>query len=227
MESNVIEVILPVHNEIDALPWVLERMPSGFAPLVVDNASTDGSAALAARLGARVVPEPTLGFGSACHAGLIAATSELIAFMDCDASLDPRQLPTVCDPVEEGEADLVIGERRPEPGAWPWHLRVANRVLASNVNRRTGYTLRDLGPMRAARREPLIELAITDRRSGWPVEMVLRAALSGWRITGRATTYAPRRGHSKVTGTPRGIAVAVADMRRVLGATNRAPSRPS
>ena len=68
--ARVPDVILPVLNERDALPWVLERMPDGYAPIVVDNGSTDGSGELAASLGARVVAEPQPGFGAACFAGL-------------------------------------------------------------------------------------------------------------------------------------------------------------
>src|ERR687894_2543250 len=120
------DVILPVLNERDALPWVLERMPDGYAPIVVDNGSTDGSGELAASLGARVVHEGTPGFGAACFAGLSAAQSEIVCFMDCDASFDPGDLPVVADPVAAGAADLLLGARVPSPGAWPLHARLAN-----------------------------------------------------------------------------------------------------
>src|SRR5918997_2881703 len=97
-------VVLPVLNEREAVPWVLERMPAGYEPLVVDNGSTDGSGALAARLGAVVVIEPRAGFGAACFAGLRAARSDVVCFMDCDASFDPRELPSVAEPVAAGGA---------------------------------------------------------------------------------------------------------------------------
>ena len=212
----VIDVILPVLDEADALPWVLDRMPSGFAPLVVDNGSRDGSAAIAAALGARVVAEPRRGFGAACHAGLLAARSELVCFMDADASLDPLELPLVTADVRAGRADLVLGARRPAAGAWPAHARFANRVLAIEVRRRTGLPLRDIGPMRAARRDRLIDLRIRDRRFGWPLEMVLRAASAGWRVREVEVGYRPRAGRSKVTGTVRGSARAVRDMAAAL-----------
>src|SRR4051812_23715679 len=109
---GVPDVILPVLNERAALPWVLERMPAGYAPLVVDNGSTDGSGELAASLGARVVREEVAGFGAACFAGLSAAESEVVCFMDCDASFDPQELPRVAEPVAKGEVDLMLGARR-------------------------------------------------------------------------------------------------------------------
>jgi len=214
----VIEVILPMLDEVEALPWVLERMPAGFSPLVADNGSTDGSGELAERLGARVVREERRGFGAACYAGLRAARSDVVAFMDCDGSLDPTELPRVAEPVREGRADLCLGTRRAEPGAWPLHARAANAMLARELRRRTGAGLSDLGPMRAARRTSLLELGVEDRRFGWPLEMVLRAAREGWRIEERGVTYRPRvGGRSKVTGTVRGTLLTLRDMSSVLG----------
>ena len=210
------QVVLPVLDEAEAIPWVLERMPRGFEPIIADNGSRDDSAAIARRLGARVVTEPRRGFGAACHAGLAAASSDVVCFMDCDGSLDPRDLPRVAGPVERGEADLVLGTRIAERGAWPLHARLANRALALELRRRTGAPLRDLGPMRCARRGALLELGIRDRRFGWPLEMVLRAAEAGWRIGEADVPYRPRHGRSKVTGTVRGTARAVRDMAAAL-----------
>lgn len=210
-------VVLPVLDEAQALPWVLSRMPAGYTPIVVDNGSTDGSAQIAADLGARVVPEPRRGFGAACYAGLRAAGDDIVCFMDCDASLDPRDLPRVADPVRAGDADLVLGARLAERGAMAPHARLANRALTLELRRRSGVTLRDLGPMRAARRDGLLELGIEDRRFGWPLEMVLRAAAQGWRIAEIGVPYRARSGRSKVTGTVRGTVRAVRDMAGVLG----------
>ena len=212
----MVDVVLPVLNEAAALPWVLGRMPGGYRALVVDNGSSDGSAELAGRLGARVVYEPQRGFGAACFAGLDAAESDTICFMDCDGSLDPAELALVRGPVERGEADLVMGARQADPGALPPHARAANRALAWELRRRTGAELRDLGPMRAARRESLLALGIEDRRFGWPLEMVLRAAAAGWTIGEVPVRYRKRAGRSKVTGTVRGTARAVRDMALAL-----------
>lgn len=214
--ADVPDVILPALDEEDALPWVLERMPDGFRPIVVDNGSTDRTAEVARDLGAVVVVEDRKGFGAACWAGLSAATAEVVCFMDADASFDPRELTRVTAPVLAGTADLVMGARRPERGAWPWHARLANRVLAAEIRRRSGARVTDLGPMRAARREGLLALDLRDRRSGWPLEMVLRAQEAGWRIEEVPITYRPRVGRSKVTGTVRGTARAIGDMSRLL-----------
>ena len=212
----VVDVILPVLDEATAIPGVLGRMPPGFRPLVVDNGSTDGSGDLARALGAEVVSEARRGFGAACHAGLVAATADVVCFMDCDGSLDPGDLPAVADPVVDGRFDLVLGARRPGRGAWPLHARAGNRLLAQVVRRRTGLRMTDLGPMRAAPRAALLELGIVDRRFGWPLEMVLRASAAGWRITEVPVPYLPRQGRSKVTGTVRGTARTVRDMSRAL-----------
>ena len=212
-----IDVILPCLNEAEALPWVLSRMPAGFHPIVADNGSTDASASIAAEHGATVIQVPQRGFGAACHAGLVAATSDIICFMDADASLNPRDLPQVADPVRLGSADLVLGRRMTRSlGSWPVHARVANKVLAVELRRRTGVRLRDLGPMRCARRAPLLGLGLSDRRFGYPLEMVMAAANADWRIDEVDIPYLPRSGRSKVTGTVGGTVRTVRDMRRVL-----------
>jgi glycosyltransferase involved in cell wall biosynthesis len=212
-----VDVVLPVLDEAEALPWVLDRMPAGYRPIVVDNGSTDGSADVARSLGARVVAEPRRGFGAACAAGLAHATADVVAFCDADASLDPGALPSVAGPIAAGAADLVLGARQPvAAGAFPVHARVANRYLARRLRRATGAALTDLGPMRAARRRDLLDLGVADRRFGWPLEMVLLAGAAGWRIAEVPVGYRPRTGRSKVTGTVRGTARAVGDMRRVL-----------
>lgn len=210
------DVILPVLDEADGLSEVLRAIPTGFHAIVVDNGSTDGSGAIAAGLGATVVYEPRRGFGSACQAGLLASTDDVVCFMDCDGSLDPAHLPVLCASILSGVSDLAVGERIPERGAWPVHARLLNRLLAFEVRRRTHLELRDLGPMRAARRTELLALGIADRRFGWPLEMVLRAAAAGWRVTGTPIPYRRREGRSKVTGTVGGTIRAIRDMSRIL-----------
>ncbi|MEV5749877.1 glycosyltransferase family 2 protein [Actinoallomurus sp. NPDC052308] len=217
MTDVVVDVILPCLDEAEALPWVLGRLPDGFRPIVVDNGSVDGSSSVARSLGAVVIAEPRRGFGAACHAGLSVAVAEVVCFCDCDASLDPRQLPRVAGRVLDGSADLVLGRRRPVTrGVWPLPARLANRELARRIRRRTGTRVHDLGPMRAARRADLLALGLADRRCGYALEMVVRAADAGWRVCEVEVDYLPRIGRSKVTGTLRGFRQAVQDMSAVL-----------
>ncbi len=205
------DVILPVLDEAGALPGVLGAMPDGYRPIVVDNGSEDGSGQIATEHGARVVPEARRGFGSACYAGLMAAEAEFVCFMDCDGSLDPADLTPMIARLKDG-ADLVVGSRQPEKGAWPLHARLANRALSFELRRRTGLGLSDLGPMRAMRRQALIDLDMKDRRSGWPLEMVIKAHAAGWEIAEMPVRYYRRSGSSKVTGTFRGTMQAIGDM---------------
>lgn len=212
-----VDVVLPCLDEAAALPWILGRMPAGFRPIVVDNGSTDGSAAIARRLGAHVIQAPIRGYGAACHVGMAAATSATVCVMDADATLDPSDLPTVVTPVQDGTADLVIGRRRSMvAGAFPLHARVGNAVLVSALHRRGIRGLHDIGPMRALRRSSVAALDIRDLRFGYPLELIVRAAAAGLTIIEREVSYRPRIGRSKVTGTLRGTARTIRDMRRVL-----------
>jgi glycosyltransferase involved in cell wall biosynthesis len=210
-----IDLILPCLNEAEAMPWVLANMPDGARAIVVDNGSTDDSAALARAAGATVVDAPERGYGAACHAGLLAATADVVALCDCDATIDPRAAARLATHLRA--ADLVVARRRPVNGAaWSLAARVANRELARRVRRRTGLAIKDVGPLRVARREPLLALAVRDRRSGYPVETLVRAADAGWRVAQVDVDYRTRVGRSKVTGTWRGSWHAVVDMSRAL-----------
>src|SRR5690349_6416022 len=135
------DVVLPCRNEAPALPDLLARMPAGFRAIVVDNGSTDGSAAVARRHGAEVITVVQPGYGAAVHAGVEAAdpADGLVCVMDADGSFDPAQLPLVAGPVRTGAATLAVGRRRPvASGVWPWHARLGNAVLAHRLRRTTG-----------------------------------------------------------------------------------------
>lgn len=214
-----VDVVLPCLDEAGALAAVIAGLPSRCRAVVVDNGSSDGSAELAAGLGATVVREPRRGYGAAVHAGLLASTAELVAVCDADGSVDLADVARLAEPVVDGRWDLTVARRRPAPGAWPAHARLANRALALGLRARTGLVLADLGPLRVARREGLLALRLADRRSGYPLETVLRAHAAGWRIGQLDVAYAPRVGRSKVTGTLRGTVQAARDMSRLLGET--------
>jgi glycosyltransferase involved in cell wall biosynthesis len=214
-----VDLVLPCLNEAGALPWVLSRVPRGYRAIVVDNGSDDGSVAVARAAGATVIEERARGFGAAVAAGVDAATAPIVAICDADASLDPAELPRLVAMLEG--ADLVLGRRVPtHRSAWPLHARAANVWLSGRVARVAGVRVTDLGPMRVARTAALRGLGLRDRRSGYPLEMVLRAAAEGWRIVETDVAYAPRVGRSKVTGTVRGTATAIYDMSRILREAN-------
>jgi glycosyltransferase involved in cell wall biosynthesis len=215
MDLSRVTVILPALNEAAALPVALASFPPEVDLLVVDNGSTDQTAAVAATHGARVVREPRRGFGAACWAGVQAAPGEVLVFADADGSFDGADLPAVAGPVLAGEADLVVGSRmaRREPGAMSALAVVENRVLALACRVLFGVPLSDLGPFRAIRRERLLALGMTDRGSGWPLEMIGRAGRVGLRVVEVPVRYRSRAGgRSKVSGSVRGTVRAVTAM---------------
>lgn len=216
---RVIDVVLPALNEAAALPRLLSAFPGGLRPIVVDNGSTDGTADVARAHNALVIAEAQPGYGAAVHAGIEAATSQIVAVMDADGSIDPAAVPAMAEWVIDGAADLVMGRRRPtSSAAWPWHARWGNRFLAFQLNRKLGTSLADIGPVRVFDRTAYLGLGIVDRRFGYPFETVVRAAGAGWRIREVDVDYYPRAAgtSSKVTGTARGTYRAVRDFYRVL-----------
>ncbi|MGE3288344.1 MAG: glycosyltransferase family 2 protein [Pseudonocardia sp.] len=210
-----VDVVLPCLDEAQALPGVLAALPRGFRPIVVDNGSTDATPDVAAACGATVVREHRRGYGAAVHAGIVAATADVVAVLDADGSLDPAALPGMVALL--AGADLVAARRVPAGrGAWPWHARVGNALLAALLRRR-GVAVRDIAPMRVARRGALLGLGVVDRGFGYPVELLVRAGAAGWRIAEVEVAYRPRAGgRSKVSGSVRGTLRAARDMAGVL-----------
>jgi glycosyltransferase involved in cell wall biosynthesis len=217
MADGSVTVVLPCLNEATSLPGVLAAVPDGYRALVVDNNSTDGTAEVARRHGADVVSERRPGYGSAVHAGVEAATTPVVAVVDADGSLDPSLLPGLVDELEHG-ADMVIGRRRPVQGLrWPWHARLGTAAVCWRLRNRYGLPVHDIAPMRVARREPLLALGVTDRRAGYPVELMVRAAKAGWTVVERDVPYGPRTGgKSKVSGSLRGSVHAGLDFWRAI-----------
>jgi glycosyltransferase involved in cell wall biosynthesis len=213
------DLVLPCRDEAAALPGLLTRVPAGLAVIVVDNGSTDGTAEVARGLGATVVDEQVPGYGAAVHAGLLAATSDHVAFMDGDGSFDAADLLPLLDDVRSGRADLALGRRRPvRRGVWPWHARLGNDLVVWWLRRRTGMAAHDIAPMRVCRREALLALDVRDPRFGYPVELLQKATRAGWTVAERDVAYHPRAAgtRSKVSGSVRGTARAARDFWRVL-----------
>lgn len=221
-----VELILPCLDEEASLPALLARVPSDWRVIVADNGSSDRTGQVAAAAGARVVTEPRRGYGAAVHAGLLAASAEIVAVVDGDGSIDPVEILPLVESVRAGSSELACGCRRPVTAdAWPWHARLGNRVLAATLARSSGLALHDIAPVRVARREGLLALGVTDRRFGYPLETLLRARAAGWRVTEFDVPYRPRTGgRSKVTGSLRGTGRALHDFARVLLAHGGSPA---
>jgi glycosyltransferase involved in cell wall biosynthesis len=216
MPDCPVTVVLPCLNEADALPGVLAALPAGYRALVVDNNSTDGTADVARQHGADVVAEPVPGYGSAVHAGVLAATTPIVAIIDADGSLDPRDLPRLVAALDD--ADLVAGRRRPVRGLhWPWHARLGTAAVCWRLRTRHNLAVHDIAPMRVMRRDDLLTLGVSDRRSGYPLELLVRAAAADWRVVEVDVDYGPRTGGvSKVSGSVRGSVTAAYDFWKVI-----------
>jgi glycosyltransferase involved in cell wall biosynthesis len=215
----VCDLVLPCRDEAAALTALLPAVPAEFAVIVVDNGSADGTADIARRLGATVVTESMPGYGAAVHAGLLAATSAYVAFMDGDDSFDPTELLPMLADVRSGRADIAVGRRRPiSRRVWPWHARLGNALIVWWLRLRIGMDAHDIAPIRICRRDELLALDVRDRRFGYPVELLQKATLAGWRFSERDVSYRPRAvgTRSKVSGSVRGTARAARDFWRVL-----------
>ncbi|PXX64092.1 glycosyl transferase family 2 [Nocardia tenerifensis] len=210
-------MVIPCRDEADALPDVLAAIPAGYHALVVDNGSTDATAAVARARGATVVHEDRPGYGAAVQAGIAAARTEMVAVLDGDGSMDPAELPGLVELVRAG-ADLAVGRRRPTAaGVWPWHARLGNLLVARRLRRKYGLPVHDIAAMRVARRTGMLSLGPLHLRSGYPLELLVGAAGAGWRVVERDIAYRPRAGGvSKVSGSLLGTVRATKDFLAVL-----------
>jgi glycosyltransferase involved in cell wall biosynthesis len=217
MPDCSVTVVLPCLNEADSLPGVLAAIPAGYRALVVDNNSTDGTAEVARAHGADVVHEVQPGYGAAVHAGVVAAATPVVAVLDGDGSLDPGDLPRMVGELERG-ADMVTGRRRPVPGLqWPWHARLGTAAVCWRLRTRHKLLVHDIAPMRVARRDAILGLGVEDRRSGYPLELLVRAAAAGWRVVEVDVDYGARTaGKSKVSGSVRGSFTAAVDFWKAI-----------
>ena len=205
-----VSVIIPTHNEAQAIGRVLADLPCDLVTevIVVDSNSTDGTPDLARTMGARVIQEPRRGYGRACLTGLANTESpDVIVFLDGDYSDRPSELPILLAPIIEGRAEITLGARlddRSNLGALPWHQSFGNRLAAGLIRLLYGVKVSDLGPFRAGRAEVLRALALEEATYGWAVEMILKGAIAGFRIVEVPVSYYARIGKSKIGGTMKG-----------------------
>jgi glycosyltransferase involved in cell wall biosynthesis len=205
-----VSVIIPTHNEAQAIGRVLADLPSNLVTevIVVDSNSTDGTPDLARKMGAQVIQEPRRGYGRACLTGLANTLNpDVVVFLDGDYSDRPAELPLLLAPIAEGRADITIGSRfggKSNPGALPWHQSFGNRLAADLIRLLYGVQVTDLGPFRAGRADVLRALALEEATYGWAVEMIVKGALAGFRVVEAPVSYYPRIGESKISGTVKG-----------------------
>lgn len=204
-------VIIPALNEEEALPKVLTELPASLAATVIvaDNGSTDRTAQVARTHGAQVVSAPRRGYGRACLAALavLPADTQVVVFLDADASDFPAEAIRLIEPILRKEADLVIGSRargRAQSGALLLHQRLANDFFVTLIRLLYGFRYTDLGPFRAIRRSALDRLRMSDPNFGWTVEMQIKALKHGLRVKEVSVGYRPRIGRSKISGTLKG-----------------------
>lgn len=225
-------LIIPARNEARALSLALREVPrhAVHEVIVVDNGSMDETAEVARRHGARVIVEPTPGYGRACAAGIRALDDgvDTVAFMDADHSDYPEELPLLLRPIGSGAADFVIGSRvrHAQPGSLTPQQRFGNRLACALMARWLGYRYTDLGPFRAIRRGALERLAMRDQAFGWTVEMQAKALRHRLRVAEVAVRYRRRIGRSKISGTLGGTVRASAAILSTIWSVAQEPSRP-
>ncbi len=217
MQNNkkpIISVIIPARNEEKALPKVLSSIPPEQIDrvIVVDNGSTDATSAVAQKHGAETVYVETPGYGRACLAGMAQAEgSDIIVFMDGDASDYPEDIRSLIDPIINDETDFVIGSRltgEAEAGSLTLPQRFGNSLACFLMKLFWGATYTDLGPFRAIRSMSLSALNMQAPTFGWTVEMQVRALKQGLRYMEVPVRYRKRIGVSKISGTLKGVILA-------------------
>lgn len=215
----IVDVIIPVLNEQNAVGLVIDEIPKERVRriIVVDNGSVDDTKEVAKNCGAIVLEEPKRGYGSACLRGMsYIADSDLpkpdvVVFLDGDHSDYPEHMHALLEPIRLGNADLVIGSRalgKMESGAMT-PQQIFGNWLATFLMRllyQVRYT--DLGPFRAVRYEQLLAMDMQDKTYGWTVEMQLKAAKLKMAIAEVPVNYRNRIGVSKISGTIKGTILA-------------------
>jgi glycosyltransferase involved in cell wall biosynthesis len=205
-------VVIPTLDEAQSIKTVVTEIPRDLAQeiIVVDGGSTDGTPAIAAAAGARVVAVGGRGYGRACAAGVAAASPQarIIVFIDGDGADRGDLMALLVDPIRRGGYDFVIASRargRREPGAMSWHQLLAGRLAGLGSGALYGVRYTDMCAYRAIRRDCLERFGMREMTYGWNLEMQMRAAQAGLRILEVPMPYRRRRGgQSKVAGTWRG-----------------------
>lgn len=214
----VIDVVIPALNEEGAIAKVVGDIPKSLVRniVVVDNASTDNTAAVAEAAGALVVRQNQKGYGAACLAGIAKVAEnpikpDILVFLDGDYSDHPEQMPLLVNPIIAGESDMVIGSRakgQREAGAMAPQQIFGNWLATFLIRLIYKYRYSDLGPFRAISWKALQQIGMRDEDFGWTVEMQIKALKEKLKVSEVPVDYRQREGHSKITGTLRGTVMA-------------------
>ena len=232
MEPVAAAVVIPTFNEAQSIKGVVAEIPRELASeiIVVDGGSDDGTQAIAASAGARVISVGARGYGRACMAGVAAASSEcgIIVFMDGDGADRGDLMMRLVEPIRRGEYDFVIASRargEREPGAMSWHQLLAGYLAGLGTKALYGVRYTDMCAYRAIRRDCLERLGMREMTYGWNIEMQMRAARAGLRILELPMPYRRRSGGaSKVAGSLRGSLRAAV---RIVATFARVATAPS
>ncbi|MFK7900123.1 MAG: glycosyltransferase family 2 protein [Cyclobacteriaceae bacterium] len=214
----IIDCIIPAYNEENSIPLVLQAIPSELVRevVVIDNASTDKTASVAAANGAKVLSETRKGYGSACLKGIEYIQSkekqpEVVVFLDADYSDFPEQMPDLLQPIQDNQMDMVVGSRalgNREKGSMTIPQLFGNWLATHLLKLFYGAKFTDLGPFRAIRFPSLLALDMQDTSFGWTVEMQIKAVKQKMSYTEVAVDYRNRIGVSKISGTIKGAILA-------------------
>jgi glycosyltransferase involved in cell wall biosynthesis len=218
-------VIIPAFNEARAIGQVVSAIPDRRVDevVVVNNASTDATAANARTAGATVIDEPRQGYGAACLRGIEYASTkqpDIVVFLDGDYSDHPEEMPQLVEPIAADEADFVVGSRirgESEAGALLPQAQAGNRLACTLMKRIWDADYTDLGPFRAIRFSDLQALAMQDKTFGWTIEMQIKAVEAGLRVKEVPVSYRRGIGPSKITGTLSGTVKASAKILWTIG----------
>ena len=219
-----VAVVIPVLNEAETIGFVVRELPREVVRevIVVDGGSTDGTPALAAAAGARVVIASGPGYGRACAEGAAAADASctVVAFLDGDGADRGDLIESLVEPLLRGTNDLVLASRvgaPREPGAIGWHQLLAGWLAGRGIMLLYGVRMTDMCAYRAILRDKLMQLDMREMTYGWNLEMQMKAARAGLRMTEIKLPYRRRRGGtSKVAGSLRGTLLAAARILRTF-----------
>jgi glycosyltransferase involved in cell wall biosynthesis len=209
-ERKRVSVIIPALNEQDSIGLVIRDIPKHLVNeiIVVDNGSTDRTADVVRKAGARLVREDLRGYGAACLKGIASANNpDIIVFLDGDYSDYPEEMEQIIAPIRKDEADLVIGSRMTgttSQRVLPTHAYWGNKATTALISVLYHHRFTDLGPFRAITYKGLKKLSMRDTNYGWTVEMQLKALVHGLKVVEIPVRYRKRLGTSKVTGTVSG-----------------------